>query len=290
MNRGPAAAHGRPIRLNAVSSPLAIVPRTDPPPREAVLAGAVDLARAAAEADAPGLVGDHRGYIVEGPRALTHVFDSLKPGYRGWYWAVSLSRPPRGRRATVNEVSLLPGIDAVLAPPWVPWSQRLEPSDVGPTDVLPYDEHDERLEAGFEATGKDADQLGPEIAYEVGLGRARVLSAEGRRDAAQRWYTGKHGPRAKTAQASRGQCSTCAFFLPLAGSMRTVFGVCANEWSPSDGSVVSVDHGCGAHSETGQRPTRSEWTPPPPVVDELDLEVIEHRPVGPEIVAESPST
>jgi hypothetical protein len=28
-----------------------------------------------------------------------------------------------------------------------------------------------------------------------------------------------------------------------------MFGVCANEYSPSDGKVVSFDHGCGAHSE-----------------------------------------
>jgi hypothetical protein len=27
-----------------------------------------------------------------------------------------------------------------------------------------------------------------------------------------------------------------------------LFGVCANAFSVSDGTVVSVDHGCGAHS------------------------------------------
>ena len=27
------------------------------------------------------------------------------------------------------------------------------------------------------------------------------------------------------------------------------FGVCANEYSPSDGRVVTFDHGCGAHSQ-----------------------------------------
>jgi hypothetical protein len=35
----------------------------------------------------------------------------------------------------------------------------------------------------------------------------------------------------------------------MAGALRRSFGVCANEWSPSDGAVVSLDHGCGAHSE-----------------------------------------
>ena len=44
-------------------------------------------------------------------------------------------------------------------------------------------------------------------------------------------------------------CSTCGFFVPMAGALRSLFGVCANAWSPSDGRVVSLDHGCGAHSE-----------------------------------------
>jgi hypothetical protein len=35
----------------------------------------------------------------------------------------------------------------------------------------------------------------------------------------------------------------------MAGALRSFFGVCANAWSPSDGRVVSLDHGCGAHSE-----------------------------------------
>ena len=34
----------------------------------------------------------------------------------------------------------------------------------------------------------------------------------------------------------------------VAGEQR-IFGPCADEWSPSDGGVVSKDHGCGAHSE-----------------------------------------
>ena len=41
----------------------------------------------------------------------------------------------------------------------------------------------------------------------------------------------------------------CGFYLPLAGSLRQVFGVCGNLFAPDDGRVVSADHGCGAHSE-----------------------------------------
>jgi hypothetical protein len=52
--------------------------------------------------------------------------------------------------------------------------------------------------------------------------------------------------------------------------------VCANEWSPSDGRVVSLDHGCGAHSETDMdhpEPTSVG----DPIVDEfaVDLEPAE---------------
>jgi hypothetical protein len=54
--------------------------------------------------------------------------------------------------------------------------------------------------------------------------------------------------------------------------MRRVFGVCANEFSPGDGTVVSVDHGCGAHSEVAVLPGPIVVTPP--VVDEMDYDVI----------------
>lgn len=255
--------------------PSVLLPRPTPPSRETVLGGAVDQARQAAVAEAgDGRVGEHVGFVNEADRVLTHVFEALAPGYRGWYWAVTLSRPPRARRGTVAEVNLLPGKDALLSPDWVPWADRLEPADVGPTDVLPYVGDDDRLDAGYEATGEDADALGTELAYEVGVGRERVLSATGRRQAATRWYEGNRGPLSAGARAAAAPCASCAFLLPLAGSMRTLFGVCGNEWSPDDGSVVSLDHGCGSHSETGERKRASSWNPAEPVIDELDLEIV----------------
>jgi hypothetical protein len=68
--------------------------------------------------------------------------------------------------------------------------------------------------------------------------------------------------------------------MKLAGSPRTVFGVCANEWSPDDGRVVSVDHGCGAHSETRGPEPASLWQSSEPVVNERDLEVLATTPVA----------
>jgi hypothetical protein len=46
-----------------------------------------------------------------------------------------------------------------------------------------------------------------------------------------------------------GRCGTCGFYLPIEGSLRLMFGVCGNAFSPRDGAVVAADAGCGAHSE-----------------------------------------
>ena len=244
--------------------------------KDAVLSSAVDVARAAAEevAEEAGLVGEHLGLVVEGERLISHRFAATAPGYRGWFWSVTVARVPRARSATVCEVDLLPGTDAVLAPTWVPWSERLQPGDVGPTDTLPLVVDDDRLEQGYEATGdEDADAL---AIYELGLGRERVLSPLGRGDAAERWYAGTRGPLAPQAVAAAAPCSTCGFLLLMAGSLRTSFGVCANEWSPDDGRVVSMDHGCGAHSQTDIAPGPSEWPDPAPVIGgDEELELVE---------------
>ena len=239
--------------------------------RDAVLVSAVDLARSAAQevAEVPELVGDHLGVVVEGERLLAHRFASRAPGYRGWAWTVTLARVPRGRTATVCEVDLLPDADAVLAPPWVPWAERLRPGDLGPGDALPFLPDDERLDPGYTATGDvDDDRVAID---ELGLGRERVLSREGRAQAAERWYTGSHGPTAPVAVAAEQPCSTCGFLVLIAGSMRTLFGVCANEWSPDDGRVVSMDHGCGAHSQTDVPQLTTDWPAPPSPGEDLEL-------------------
>ena len=239
-----------------------------------MLAAAVDVARAAVEDHVSAdLVGDHEGVTVEGDRLLTHHFASLQPGYRGWHWAVTLARPPRGRTATVCEVSLVPGEGALIAPEWVPWEQRLEPADVSGTDILPYESADVRLVAGHTDTTEDADRL--EI-DELGLGRRRVLSREGIDMALTRWYEGAGGPTTPGAIAAQAHCGSCGFFVKLSGTPRRMFGVCANEWSADDGRVVSVDHGCGSHSETDVAPRSPLWNPPSMVLDESELEVVRH--------------
>ena len=121
---------------------------------------AVELARHALEEFTdPITVGEYLAAVPDAERHATHLFDCTLSGYRGWRWAVTLSRVPRGRTATVCEMALLPGEEALLAPAWVPWAERLEPGDITRSDRLPRKETDERLEPGWEATGEDADAV-----------------------------------------------------------------------------------------------------------------------------------
>ena len=242
--------------------------------KDAVLERAVDLAREVALeiAEEPTDVGEYLGAVREDERLVSHRFACTARGYRGWAWTVTVARVPRGRTATVCEAELLPGDDAILARTWVPWSQRLRPGDIGPGDVLPFRPDDPRLEPGFTPTG---DPEIDEVAIdELALARVRVLSPKGISEAAERWYRGSRGPATPGAIASSGACGSCGFLVPLQGSLGTLFAVCANEWSPDDGKVVSLDHGCGAHSETDVEPQRSEWPDADPLVDELHVEIV----------------
>jgi hypothetical protein len=233
---------------------LAIAPAPSPD-LDAACAAAVDLARTAAiEVAGADLVGEHLGAESEGDRIVTHYFASTDRAYVGWRWAVTVVRPPRSKAVTVDEVVLLPGAGALLAPCWVPWSDRLQAGDLGVGEVRPTAADDERLAPGyadvFPHDDPDDDQAAvDELVHDLWLGRPRVLSLLGREEAAQRWYDGDHGPQAPIARAAELTCSTCGFVLLMRGALSRVFGVCGNEFAPDDGRVVSFDHGCGAHSE-----------------------------------------
>lgn len=227
------------------------------PKLDDVTAAAVDLARAAAAEEAGAdVVGEHLGVVAEaGDRVVTHSFACTLPGYTDWRWSVTLARASRAKEPTVNEVVLLPRSDALLAPAWVPWEDRIGPGDIGPGMLMPTPDDDPRLIPGFAATDLpvDADpadwvQLRTTVA-ELGLGRERVLSLEGRDDAAERWLAGPPGPGDEGSRQAPAPCSTCAYFIPLRGSLGVLFGACSNAYSPSDGRVVSLDHGCGGHSD-----------------------------------------
>lgn len=334
-------------------------------------ADAVDLARAAAEADAgPGQVGQHVGTQVEGDRVVTHLFTSLSPGYAGWRWAVTVTRASRSKTVTVSESVLLPGPDSLLAPDWVPWTERVRPGDLKAGDLLPARSDDERLVPAVTIAGEsglldwdenDAWRL-PDLAPDAGaaagdataaagaaagqdqpgeggmsqaaastesgapaqaasaqppgstqgrsrargggrsrrrsgsrdrerapgvLRPARVLSAVGRDEAAVRWYGGEQGPRSELASVAPATCLTCGFMVRLTGPLGRVFGVCANEFAPDDGKVISVDHGCGAHSDGAAVADAAPADLAAPTVDELGYDMLNTGATVPDSVLET---
>ena len=215
-----------------------------------VCAAAVEVARAGiTEVDADD-VGDHLQVVAEGDRLVTHYFECRLAGYRGWRWAVTVTRVPRSKHGhhLRDGAAARPG-RAARARAGCPgrsgssratWARatccRPRRTTIGwpPVTCSPTTRRSRRPPGSWASGG------------------ARVLSREGRIDTAQRWYDGDHGPAApiSTAAPAAARCGTCGFYLPLAGAMRQAFGACGNFYAPDDGRVVSADHGCGAHSET----------------------------------------
>ncbi|MVU79177.1 DUF3027 domain-containing protein [Nocardia sp. ET3-3] len=209
-----------------------------------ILAEAVELARRALLDLEPVGVGVHLGVTAEDESSATHHFEATLPGYRGWQWAVVVAAPPEATVATVSESALLPGPDALVAPDFIPWDQRIRPGDLAPGDLLAPPVGDLRLVPGYVASGDPAID---EVALEIGLGRSQVLSREGREEASDRWFS-EYGPDTDMARAAPSTCGLCGFYVPLAGALRAGFGVCANAMG-ADGHVVHVAYGCGAHSD-----------------------------------------
>jgi len=270
-----------------------------PPSPDAVLSSAADLARAAVLEIAPAdHVGDHVGVSTDTDGLATHTFACLARGYRGWAWAVTVAVVPHGEAATVSEVVLLPGDDAILAPVWVPWTDRVRAGDLNPGDLHPTSPDDPRLEPGYggadaleadDETSSTLTPLRPEQ-WQLGLGRETVLSAYGRGVAADRWYDGDFGPDSPMAKAAPGHCRGCGFLQPIGGLLGQAFGLCANEFG-ADGRVVALGYGCGAHSSVreleGTGIPVTEIVIDENVLDSLDLRSVDELTVVvPAVVAE----
>lgn len=335
-----------------------------PDPRDIARAVAMDVA------DEPEQVGDVVNAIELGDNVTDFRLAADVRGYEGWQWSVTLYHDAEVGTWTVNESSLVPTDDALVPPAWVPWKDRLEPTDLAPTDSIGTDPDDPRLEGGFRKTepvagatagedGKSAEtaeqteksaetaeqaesaepvaektqdsaenaenaesadssktaesteatestetaetqetavteateetaeaakaeaqaQQTDEIVEEFALSRRHVLSPKGRAQVAKRWYEGPRGPKALSTKTADGNlCSTCGFFVPLKGELNLMFGVCANKWSPDDGRVVSVDHGCGEHSEIEPPEPSHLWVQSKPAYDDFHIDVIAQKP------------
>lgn len=124
---GPSTDPGAPPPSDAPRKPRTArsVPKSD-----AVLEAAVDRARSGLLDVVPeDQLGRHVSAQVEGERLATHRFEAFVPGYGGWQWYASVARVARSKDVTVCEVGLLPSSASLLAPEWLPWSQRVRPED-----------------------------------------------------------------------------------------------------------------------------------------------------------------
>ncbi|MFT4264479.1 MAG: DUF3027 domain-containing protein [Nocardioides sp.] len=243
----------------------------------------VDAARAAL-ADETG-VGEWLGRTVEAAgddpadgTVSTHYFRAQKPGYVGWQWSVTLAVLD-GAAPTVDEVVLLPGVEAITAPAWVPYRDRIQPGDLSPGDLLPVSDEDPRLvptySFGDDDLSPDARAQVKQVAADLGLGRVRTLGPEGLDQTAERWWSGQGGPGSPLAQSAPHPCSSCGFLVRLSGTLSLSFGVCANRDANDDGRVVAFGHGCGAHSEVRLARRHEPQPLPEPVVDDLTPELLE---------------
>lgn len=199
---------------------------------------AVEIARRALEELDEGGVGEHLGFFaVSGAgNVATLRFSADLPGYPGWEWHAVVACASGAADVTVNEVALVPGNtgQALQAPDWVPYADRVRPGDLGPGDVFPPEPDDPRIANGT-------------------LTRASAVQPRAR------WRDGDFGPHSEMATQARLKCRTCAFFLPAGDEIGPNFGVCANKFS-ADGRVVHAAYGCGAHSET-RVDTGDDFTP-----------------------------
>ena len=199
---------------------------------DAVVLGAIDAADTAARAES-SMVGDHLGAYMESDHVAIHRFACTDPAYVGWVWAVTVARAPRLKEPTISDVVLLPGEGALVAPPWVPWSERIRPGDLGVGDVLPTPADDPRLVPGYTGEADVDGAAGEEplglLRWVWGVGRERVLSPWGRDVAADRWDAGDFGPHADMAQAAAMHCGTCGFLVAMGGPLGQAFGVCGSQ-------------------------------------------------------------
>lgn len=261
-------------RWDTITPVIATRTKTD-----SILADAADLARSALVADV-GVedVGEHLAFEPEGERVGSHYFACRRAGYRGWRWSVTVMRAPRQKVATIAEVVLVPGEEAITAPDWVPYRDRIRPGDLSPGDLLPVADDDPRLvptySYGDDPLDDDDRAQVRQVAKDLGLGRVRTLSREGIDLAAQRWYDGDPGPGSALAQAAPASCWSCGFMLRLAGSLSQMFGVCANGDANDDGRVVAFNHGCGAHSEVKLSKKQQPQPTPDHVLDTITEDVV----------------
>jgi hypothetical protein len=96
------------------------------------------LAEKAAKETAPANgVGKFLGTSTEDKDTTNYRFESKLTGYVGWEWNVVIFQGKKADAASVSEVVLLPGKESIVAPNWVPWSERRAELEKNKAEELP---------------------------------------------------------------------------------------------------------------------------------------------------------
>jgi hypothetical protein len=140
-----------------------------------------ELAKAALlEITPEATIGAPSGQTEEGG-ATAVTFQANMAGYPGWHWTVAIATLD-GAEPSVLEVELMPGTGALLAPDWVPWSERLADYEAA-QEALATDATDDELE-GSELVDDDDDDddLGSDVLHGGDLDGVDIDEAEAELD------------------------------------------------------------------------------------------------------------
>lgn len=112
----------------------------------------VDLTSVAKDALAAEKVafGPFIDRVDEGEDTFSYLFKSELKGYVDWHWSVTIYQPAKSE-PTVSELVLLPGETSLVAPDWVPWSERLADYKALQAEL--------ELQAALEAEDEDVEDL-----------------------------------------------------------------------------------------------------------------------------------
>ena len=131
---------------------------------------------AAVEASTRNAVGFFIESIEEDEGVVTYLFEGKLKGYVGWRWSVSVFQADENSPATISEVLLVPGPESLIAPDWVPWSERLADYKALQAELEAQAALDAEEAEDGEELDEDADEVEEELEEERDL--TLVLDAE----------------------------------------------------------------------------------------------------------------
>ncbi len=146
-------------------------------------------------------VGAFVDAVDEGDDVVSLRFANRMPGYPGWRWTVSVAKIGDDE-PTVLEVELMPGDGSLVAPEWVPWSERLaeyraaQEGEDGDGDDDDESDEDERRRRG--RRGRRLRRPGRRRGRRRRVGRRRLRHRRGRPE-----RVGRRRPRRRGRRRAR---------------------------------------------------------------------------------------